>query len=94
MIIQIKTGWRSGDMKFYHVVINAILEKPKLENLTKEELIKLCIKKGIKVDRRKKRETIINDLREYKMDPDYIGLITSILASCATGMLFNLAVTI
>jgi|TARA_B100000085_G_C18509381_1_gene498969 hypothetical protein len=64
MIIQIKTGWRSGDMKFYHIVINAILgKKPKLENLTKEELIKLCIKRGIKVDRRKKRETIINDLK-------------------------------
>ncbi len=29
------------------------------------------------------------------MDPDYIGLIiTSILASCAAGMLFNLAVSI
>ncbi len=51
-------------MKFYHIVINAILgKKPKLENLTKEELIKLCIKRGIKVDRRKKRETIINDLK-------------------------------
>lgn len=51
-------------MRFYNVVINAILgKKPKLENLTKEELINLCIAKGIKVDRRKKRETIINDLR-------------------------------